>query len=410
MNRPQYVLRSETEGWYVSAMEYLVDVVQDLSHARDLDTVAAIVRKAARNLTGADGATFVLRDDDKCYYMDEDALEPLWKGSRFPMDICVSGWVMRHAKPVIIDDIFQDDRVPLDVYRKTFIKSMAMVPIRINEPIGAIGNYWANKRHPTQEEISVLQALANVTAVTLENIDLYGQLQTKIKALEISNEELNHFAWAASHDLKSPLRAVENLATWVEEETSGQLSPNGRKWMDMLRGRIRRMEKLLTDILDFAQIDYHLDRQSEELAYGQDLINDIRDIVELGDHFQLETSADFLSMKWPRKAMTRILINLIGNAIKHHDQGKGIIRISVRDENGKYVVSVSDDGPGIAEKYHDKVFEMFQTIAPRDTKEGSGIGLSIVKKIISLYDGDIWIEPQNQRGATFSFSWPKEVF
>ena len=123
----------------------IVKTVQMLSLARSMERVMEIVRKEARELTGADGATFVLRDNGMCYYADEDAITPLWKGSRFPMNACISGWVMLNRKSVVIEDIYVDDRIPHDAYRPTFVKSLAMVPIRTVAPIGAIGTYWGMK-------------------------------------------------------------------------------------------------------------------------------------------------------------------------------------------------------------------------------------------------------------------------
>lgn len=167
-------------AWYCNAMEQLVEVVQHLSMARDLETVMDITRKAARRLTGADGATFVLRDGDKCFYAEEDAISPLWKGQRFPMKICISGWVMLNREPAVIRDIYADPRIPADAYRPTFVKSLVMVPIRTIDPIGAIGNYWATQHNPTPEQVKVLQALADTTAVALENVQVYSELDQRV--------------------------------------------------------------------------------------------------------------------------------------------------------------------------------------------------------------------------------------
>ncbi len=112
-------------SWYVGAMEHLVGVVQALSLARDLQLIMDIVRHAARELTGADGATFVLRDGDKCFYAEENAIEPLWKGMRFPLETCVSGWAMINRQAAVIPDIYVDPRIPADAYRPTFVKSLA---------------------------------------------------------------------------------------------------------------------------------------------------------------------------------------------------------------------------------------------------------------------------------------------
>lgn len=153
--------------------------------ARDLDAVMRIVRRTARMLTGADGATFVLRDrigsSEACYYADEDAISPLWKGSRFPINSCISGWTMLNSKPALIEDIYQDSRIPHDAYKPTFVKSLAMVPIRTADPIGAIGNYWAEPHSASQEEVNLLQSLADITAVTLENIKVYEELEARVK-------------------------------------------------------------------------------------------------------------------------------------------------------------------------------------------------------------------------------------
>src|SRR5262245_7519347 len=145
----------------------LVEVVQRLSLARDVATVQDIVRSAARRLTGADGATFVLLDGDRCYYADEDAIAPLWKGQRFPMSACISGWAMLHRQPAVIEDIYADDRIPHDAYRPTFVKSLVMVPIRTLDPIGAIGTYWATRHKPTAEEVGLLQALADSASIAM---------------------------------------------------------------------------------------------------------------------------------------------------------------------------------------------------------------------------------------------------
>ena len=155
----------------------LVAAVQRLALARTLETIQEIVRTTARRLTGADGATFVLRDGGQCFYADEDAISPLWKGQRFPLDRCISGWAMRNRRPAVIEDIYRDDRIPHDAYRPTFVKSLAMVPIRTLAPVGAIGNYWARPHRPTEEEVELLQALADSTAVAIENVGVYQELE-----------------------------------------------------------------------------------------------------------------------------------------------------------------------------------------------------------------------------------------
>lgn len=180
--------------FYVQAMRRLITVVQELSLAHSLETIMAIVRVAARELAQADGATFVLQDKDQCFYADEDAISPLWKGQRFPMKICIGGWTMQHRQPVVIENIYGDERIPFAAYQPTFVKSLAMVPIRTVAPIGAIGVYWAQYHQPTSEEIELLQALADTTAVAMENVQVYAELEQRVHdrtiELEFANAQL----------------------------------------------------------------------------------------------------------------------------------------------------------------------------------------------------------------------------
>jgi diguanylate cyclase (GGDEF)-like protein len=174
------------------AMDRLLTAVQELSFARTLNDIQRIVRTAAREMTGCDGATFVLNDDDiYCHYADEDAIAPLWKGLRFPQETCISGWVMRNRKPALIADIYVDPRIPKDAYRPTFVKSLAMVPIRTMRPIGAIGNYWAEQHQPTAFEVRLLQALADSTSVAMENLRISAEIDQRVDDRTIQLQKAN---------------------------------------------------------------------------------------------------------------------------------------------------------------------------------------------------------------------------
>jgi diguanylate cyclase (GGDEF)-like protein len=188
----------------------LIRVVQELSMARDVDRVAEIVRHAARELTGADGATFVLRDGNQCFYRDEDAISPLWKGQRFPMGLCVSGWVMLNRQATVIPDIYLDSRIPHEAYRPTFVISLVMVPIRTLGPIGAIGNYWASPHTATAEQVELLQALADSTSIALENVQVYAELERRVEERTGQLVEVNH-------RLRAEVRERERMAAEVRQ-------------------------------------------------------------------------------------------------------------------------------------------------------------------------------------------------
>jgi len=189
------------------AISLLIDAVQKLSLAKDLETVMFIVRKAARKLADADGATFVLRDGNQCYYIDEDAIAPLWKGKRFPMKLCISGWVMENRQAAVIDDIYADARIPADAYRLTFVKSLAMVPIRTADPLGAIGTYWADYYHPTEEQVNLLKALADSASVAIENIILQSELHRETQETS-AHQEITRELLASNQTLKETLKEL----------------------------------------------------------------------------------------------------------------------------------------------------------------------------------------------------------
>jgi GAF domain-containing protein len=156
----------------VTATGVPADILDALDAAADLTDVGHVVRTAARTLTGAMGATFVLREDDRCFYADEDAIAPLWKGQRFPMTSCISGWAMLNAATAVVPDIEVDPRIPLEAYRPTFVRSLAMAPVGSPDPVAAIGAYWSVPRPPLQDEVARLEALAAATAAAIGRIGL----------------------------------------------------------------------------------------------------------------------------------------------------------------------------------------------------------------------------------------------
>lgn len=152
------------------AVEDAGEAIVALVGATDLAAVQRVVRTAARHLVGADGATFVLRDAEHCFYADEDAVSPLWKGQRFPLTNCISGWSMIHAQQVVVPDVFDDPRVPQEAYRPTFVKSLAMTPVGGGRPVAAIGAYWATHHTATADELAGLKRLAKATAAALRRL------------------------------------------------------------------------------------------------------------------------------------------------------------------------------------------------------------------------------------------------
>lgn len=211
----------------------LIDAVRRLSRTRTVDEIKEIVRTTARQLCGADGATFVLRDGGFCFYADEDASGPLWKGQRFPLESCVSGRAMRNREPVVIPDIYVDPRVPHDAYRPTFVQSLALVPIRQDDPIGAIGNYWSEKRRADPREIALLQALAEATGVAMDAVQ--RRVDTERELAERAADRDAVLALSAdlirtlSHELRNALGGSRGLLEAVLADPTVRLDPEVRE-------------------------------------------------------------------------------------------------------------------------------------------------------------------------------------
>ncbi len=177
-------------GWMA-----LVKAVESLAGAADLAEIIEIVRNTARDVSGADGVCFVLRDGEFCHYVDENAIGPLWKGRRFPLTACISGWCMLNNRPAVIPDIYLDPRIPHDAYRPTFVKSLVMVPVRVGKPIAAIGSYWSEVREFSDEELSLLEALARSASAAIAAAQLRGSLTESEHRLAIALDAGGMGAW-----------------------------------------------------------------------------------------------------------------------------------------------------------------------------------------------------------------------
>ena len=229
-------------------------------------------------------------------------------------------------------------------------------------------------------------------------------LDENFTSLKNRNQELDQFAYVASHDLKAPLRGVLTVVKWIEDELSGELSEQMRQYLDMMKGRLGRLEDLINGLLAYARAG-RTGQQLEEVNVAQ-LVSEVTEmVVPLGFRVQLADSlpvfqADQLSLQ-------QVFTNLMSNAAKYHDKPTGLITVGCRDVGECFEFRVQDDGPGIAPEYHEKIFLIFQTLRDRHTAESTGIGLSIVKKIIDEQKGSIHVESAAGQGAAFVFTWPK---
>ena len=237
------------------------------------------------------------------------------------------------------------------------------------------------------------------------NHDLEKRVSERTAALERSNAELDQFTYVASHDLKAPLRAIDNLASWIAEDAANILPASSAKHLDTLRGRIRRMERLLEDLLAYSRVNRQTHR-TENIVL-KDLMTNVKRLAGVPESFGVSVDYGVQTVDTVRTPLETVLRNLLSNAVKHHPHQDGQIHVSFEDAGEALKVSVSDDGEGIASEFQERIFGIFQTLKARDTLEASGVGLAVVKKIVERRGGTVSVESEVGEGATFHVTWCK---
>ncbi len=275
------------------------------------------------------------------------------------------------------------------------ISTRIMAMVKMANTI-ASGNYEVQTADRGHDELSQLSASLNHMAHVLSE---------NIRLLQRKNEELDQFAHIVSHDLKAPLRGIDNVITWIQEDHGSELPPKVREYIALIKGRLVRAENMIRGILMYARVG----RQSVEREYVNlnALLQDVSENLSIPEGLRLEIQENLPEIYAERIPLQQVLSNLIGNAIKYHDKPEGYIKVYVKNEIDHYRFFVEDNGPGISEAYHDKIFAIFQTLQERDSFESTGIGLAIVKKILDDRRQSISVVSDPGKGCVFSFTWSK---
>lgn len=264
----------------------------------------------------------------------------------------------------------------------------------------------AQKNDELNERIQELTA-QRITMSRLMEESEAAKVSAEQKAIELarSNKDLDDFAYVASHDLKAPLRGIMQLASWVGEDINEHANEETKSNLSLLMNRTSRLEKLLEDLLDYSRIGRKIgDIQTFDT---KELVASVFDLQDPPENMTLAFQGSMPQITARITPFETIIRNLIGNAIKHNTTTEGLITISSQEFPGHYEFSVTDNGPGIAPRYHAQIFELFKTLQPRDEVEGSGMGLSIIKKLLDYQGGSITVDSDVKNGACFTFTWPK---
>jgi signal transduction histidine kinase len=271
----------------------------------------------------------------------------------------------------------------------------------------------ANERALAQrfEELGVVnhkldEQVHGLTVARTEAERALAALRVTSAALEKANRDLDQFAYAASHDLKAPLRGIATLSDWLEEDLAPVLTSKAKEQLRLLHGRVLRMEALIDGILAYSRAS-----RGKVTLESIEVARFLRDVVELVSPAPGVITIDVPDSMPPLLVQVapfqQVWMNLIGNAVKHGAREGAVIRLASQDAGDVWEFSVSDNGPGIEGRYHERIFRIFQTLASRDKVEGTGIGLAIVKKLVEDRGGRVWVESEPGKGARFCFTWPK---
>jgi signal transduction histidine kinase len=385
----------------------LIAIVQQLSRCHDLPEVMTVLRQAARDLSRADGVTIVLRDADQCYYAEENAISPLWKGRRFPLRACISGWCMLHREQVVIPDIYADPRIPHDAYRPTFVQSLAMVPICSEDPIGAIGAYWASHHTADVQELEVLQALADSASIAIANVTL-------IDSLKGSNRRKDAFLSMLAHELRNPLAPLRNALHLL------RLYPDRvtlERACSLMGRQLDHLTRLVDGLLDMARLTSgKVVLHPERLDLGNLLRQGAQDyrsvLASAGVALCLELPETPVWVSGDPLRLNQVLGNLLDNAAKFTPRGGEVtVHLTTDNDACQAILTVHDTGIGIEPEILPHIFEVFAQADQSLDRSGGGLGLglAVAKSLLELHGGTIQAASGGTgHGTTFVVCLPHE--
>lgn len=248
--------------------------------------------------------------------------------------------------------------------------------------------------------------LKTTIEIALYKSETESKLKRLNKDLEQANQDLRHFAHTVSHDLKTPLRGIRRLAEWISTNYANKLDEDDREEVNLLMSRVERMHNLIDGVLQYSSVGY---AEEEKVQVNlNELIYDVIDLIAPPENITITIENELPVIECEKTRIVQVFQNLLSNAVRYMDKPASITKIACVEENGFWKFSVADNGPGIEEKYFEKIFQIFQTLSTHDESDSSGIGLSTVKKIVELYGGRVWVESKPPEGSTFFFTLPKQ--
>lgn len=320
----------------------------------------------------------------------------------------IVGHVALNKKSEIIKDTTKDSRYIID--DRIRFSEITVPIINDGELIGIIDAEHESKNYFTKAHIKTIENIANLVSLQLKSaINLQERIKVEQRNKELvdklskSNEELKEYAHIVSHDLKSPLRSIAALTAWIKMDNEERFDETSLQYFDDIELTLEKMDSLIADVLKFSSIDSD-DKEDEDINLDE-LVTKLIQILYVPENVTINILNKLPVIKGDKIKFQQLFQNLIANAIKFSDKQNSIINIDVKEHQSFYRFSVEDNGIGIEKRHFNKIFKIFQSL--KKSENSSGIGLSIVKKIVNIYKGEVWLESEVNKGTTFYFTIKK---
>lgn len=417
------------------SIKYEVVIVEDITKEREKALTIKVINEVAKSILGkmdtheiaweiVNSITNYLGSADCVIYIVNEATNSLNQVAAYgnkaigktivdeitiPIGKGIVGTVALTGKPELIKDTSKDPRYIID---DDIRLSEITVPIFYDgRIIGVIDSEHKDENFYTQNHLDTLTNIARLVSMQLNNsINLSHRLKAEdknkhlVKELEKSNKELQEYAHIVSHDLKSPLRSIEALVNWIKEDNKDKFDQGTLTNFNHIENTLGKMELLISDILIYSSINTsNSDQQTIDL---NKVVHDIQEILFIPTHISVNILTKLPIIRGDKIKMQQLFQNLLSNAVKFCDKEQGIIDIDVKERKSFYEFSIKDNGIGINKMFHDRIFKIFHSL--ENNNNSTGVGLSIVKGILELYNGEIWIESEPGRGSIFYFTLKKD--
>jgi len=417
-------------------VNFLLEASRSLTQQLDFNLLLSTILQAVMERVGAKTAYLLIANQqqlevmargDKHDFVDVKIKEHESIATE-NLSMAIANYVFRTAEVLVLKNACEDSDFNADkTIQKQQLKSILCIPLVLKKDVLGV-LYLENKLMTsvfTHEQVELTKLLTAQAAVALQNTTLIKDMkknQQEIESLNINleqrveertaelnrvNEELNNFAYVVSHDLKAPLRAINQLSGWIVEDYASAFDDQGKEQMMLIRDRAKRMHEMIDGILQYSRIG----RVSENME-TVDLLVLIKDVIQLMtplEKITINILTPFPVIQGEKARVFQVFQNLIDNAIKYNDKEAGIINISCIAQEQDWQISIKDNGPGIAKKYQEKIFQLFQTLKSKDQIDGTGVGLSLIEKTVAHWGGKIWIESEEGNGSTFIFTIPRSL-